>query len=86
MTVTLVPLSQFSDYHKKGWRIVPGYDLKAGDYAATMMSPGHKLVRPMKEVRKEISARASAVFVENCRKRREAKDRSPENNPMADCA
>ncbi len=43
MTVDLVPLSDFSARHARGWRIVPGYDLKAGDYAATMMSPDHKL-------------------------------------------
>jgi len=44
MTVHLVPLCQFSDYHARGWRIVPSYDLKAGDYAATMKSPDHDAV------------------------------------------
>lgn len=45
MTIDLVPLSQFSARHSKGWRMVPGYDRKAGDFAVTMMSPGHEMVR-----------------------------------------
>lgn len=44
MTIDLVPLKEFSDRYARGWRIVPGYDLKSGDYAATMMSPDHKQV------------------------------------------
>jgi len=44
MTIHLVPLCQFSEYHGLGWRICPGYDLKAGDYAATMKSPDHDTV------------------------------------------
>lgn len=41
MTIDLVPLSRFSEYHMRGWRIVPGYDLKSNDYVATMQSPDH---------------------------------------------
>lgn len=40
MTVDLVPLSLFSERHKQGWRMRPGYELKAGDYAVLMQSPG----------------------------------------------
>lgn len=40
--IYLVPLKQFSERIAKGWTMVPGYDLKAGDYAVTMASPGHE--------------------------------------------
>ena len=43
--IDLVPLSQFSERHSNGWRMVPGYDLKAGDYAVTMASPDHVVPR-----------------------------------------
>jgi hypothetical protein len=39
--IDLVPLSKFSERYARGWRIVPGYDLKATDWAATMQSPDH---------------------------------------------
>lgn len=42
MTIDLVPLSQFSERYARGWRIVPGYPLTHGDYAATMQSPDHQ--------------------------------------------
>jgi hypothetical protein len=41
MTIDLVPLSLFSERHKEGWRMRPGYELKAGDYAVLMQSPDH---------------------------------------------
>jgi hypothetical protein len=39
--IDLVPLKLFSERHKEGWRLLPGYELKAGDFAATMVSPDH---------------------------------------------
>lgn len=42
MTIDLVPLSQFSERHNAGWRMRPGYELKAGDYAVLMQSPDHQ--------------------------------------------
>lgn len=43
--IDLVPLCQFSDRYREGWRLVDGYDLAASDYAATMASPDHGPVR-----------------------------------------
>lgn len=40
--IDLVPLSQFSERYKAGWRMRPGYELKAGDYAVLMQSPDHE--------------------------------------------
>lgn len=47
--IEYVPLGRFSAYHKEGWKLVPGYDLRAGDYAALMQSPGHNIGLSNKE-------------------------------------
>lgn len=40
MEIDLVPLRLFSQRIAEGWRMIPGYDLHAGDYAVTMQPPG----------------------------------------------
>lgn len=39
MSVEYIPIKDFSDRYREGWRMVPGYDLKAGDYAVLMTEP-----------------------------------------------
>lgn len=39
--IDLVPLKLFSQRISEGWQMVPGYDLKARDWAVTMRSPDH---------------------------------------------
>lgn len=40
MDIELVPLAEFSDRIRQGWSMLPGYPLKAGDYAIIMRAPG----------------------------------------------
>ncbi|WP_127524056.1 hypothetical protein [Mesorhizobium sp. Z1-4] len=65
MTIELVSLSEFSDFHNRGWRMVPGYPLNPGDYAVTMMSPNHRLTPLLS------NSRRGAQSAEVTRKRRE---------------
>lgn len=48
MTIDLVPLKDFSGRISNGWKMVPGYPLKPGDYAVTMQSPDHYAVEARK--------------------------------------
>lgn len=48
--IDLVPISQFSERYSGGWRMVKGYDLKAGDYAVVMASPDHS-EQPLKNTK-----------------------------------
>lgn len=38
----LIPVADFSRCHCEGWRMLSGYDLKAGDYAVLMVPPRGK--------------------------------------------
>jgi hypothetical protein len=68
--IDLVPLSEFSDRHNKGWRMVAGFPLAPGDYAVTMQSPGHR------DLSQTNIQRASAIGKEAMRTSKIARDRN----------
>lgn len=67
--IDLVPIKQFSERLAQGWEMVPGYDLKAGDYAVTMQSPDHA-----KEVRRNVAIAAAWRNHDAAQKRRRERE------------
>ncbi len=42
MNPEFIPIASFSEFYEAGWRMINGYDLKAGDFAVLMAPPGKR--------------------------------------------